>query len=368
MDSLSIITNMNSDMSINDKVWAIYHHPETFAKQSGFKVLIKQLDCHIIEYGLTWEKLQQKSWMAGTLLRKMGNWYYGSAWNALVPIYDEYILRKKLPVAGPFLAHFIWGEFASLSRRSWIRRRKGKILGTFHCSARRQASVLANWRTFKEYDHIVLVSESQREHFESHGFPKEKTHIIHHGINIDYFKPNMSTVPIEKRPLQALMVGSTERDHVFLSSLWKTLPEGRFKLNIYTQPIFHHLYSGIPGVEIKHAVTDHELLNAYQIADLMVIPMLDCTANNAILESMSCGTPVMVNRVGGINEYVDSRCNYVMDNKCIDAWRSKLLYLEKNRKELCEQREMVRKWAEKFSWNSVADAYKKLYLTVLELN
>ena len=70
------------------------------------------------------------------------------------------------------------------------------------------------------------------------------------------------------------------------------------QLSVCTAPEYHGIYKDIPSVRILPFLPDNELTRLYQETELVVMPMLDCTSNDAVLEAMSCGTPVMSNRVG----------------------------------------------------------------------
>ena len=101
-------------------------------------------------------------------------------------------------------------------------------------------------------------------------------------------------------------------------------------------------------------------------ADVLAMPMLDSAANNVLLESMACGTPVMVNRVGGVPEYVDAGCNFVTSNdRNVDEWVEKLLWMERNRDAAEQMRPATRSWAERFDWKIVAEQYREMYRRVL---
>lgn len=356
------------DVSAQDGChWAVLHHPSNFTRHSGLSPLVERLGLRPFCYDLAWQKLQQKSWTAGHLLRRMGNAYYGSEWNALIPFIDEWRMGRVFPKNRRFIVHFMWGEFAGPRRGQWIRRRGGRVVGTFHCSARRQASVLSARRCFEEYDWITLMSESQKPFFVERGFPKERISVILHGVDTGYFCPGERLAHKQKEAsLRAVMVGSTERDHAFLVRVLNRLPPGLVSVEVYTHPEYHTYYQGAPGASLKEYQSDDGLRRAYQRADLLLMPMLDCTANNAVLESMACGTPVMINQVGGVPDYVDPDVNMIMSGKSENDWAERLTDLAANTQRLDSLREGVRRWVARFDWNRVASQYNELYRKVLD--
>jgi len=181
----------------------------------------------------------------------------------------------------------------------------------------------------------------------------------------DYFTP-----PAERQPrtdkLRLFMLGDTERDHEFTARVAAKLPAEKFEWRIRTASHEKSFYAGIPSVNLLPRLSDAEMLAEYQQADVLAMPMLDSAANNVILESMACGTPVMTNNTGGVPEYVDPDCHFVMSNaRNVDEWVEKLLWLERNREVAEQMRPATRAWAEKFDWKIIAEQYRQMYRDVL---
>lgn len=341
------------------------HQPRSFASRSGMGHLGDALAAVPCFYGATYERVMSKSWTVGHLCRQWGNRYYGSTWNALFPILDEWRLARMLP-ANVDIAHFLWGEFASPRHPHWFRRKAKALVGTFHASARRLPTVLENYKAYDCFDAITLMSESQRPFFREKGVPEERLSVILHGVDTDYFAPAPKRMNRAEGPIRGLLVGSTERDHAMMAKVLRALPEGILEITIltaYDQRVLN--YEHVPHATFPQHLSDQELLAAYQQSDLLIMPMLDCTANNAVLESMACGTPVMVNRVGGIPEYVDESCNIIIDDHTVDAWVDQVLHWHTHRDELAARRPHVRQWAERFDWSLVAPHYLDVYQQVL---
>lgn len=342
-------------------IFLIQFHASGLSSRSGLRGLVECLHAEVVEFGVTWKELEKRSWRAGQALRKWGSAHYGSPWNALVPYMDERRFLRALPSGGPFVVHFLWGEFAAPKNGERYARRGGRLVGTFHASARKQPEVLDAVPSFSAYEFITLMSVTQKPYFIARGVPEDRLRVVLHGVDTEYFHPPEEPPATKAGPLRGLLVGFTERDHSFLVSVLRKLPKGVLELDILTSPEQEVVYRDTPNCRVLPRMDDAGLLRAYQGADLLVMPMLDCTANNVILESMACGTPVMTNRVGGIPEYVSSDSCFVMDKKDVGLWVDRLVDLVGNRETLTERRPVVRAWAERFSWPRVAKEFDTLY-------
>jgi len=345
-------------------VYAIFHQPLGFPDRSSLLPLVEMLSEHPIRYGIAWEELQARSWTLGHLLRRMGNRYYGSEWNAWMPWIDEWRYSRGIADRG-CIVHFFWGEFARPTRASLFRKKGNVLIGTFHCSATRLPSVLAADRDFHEFDWITLMSKTQMDFFLARGFPKNRLRVILHGVDTKFFHPAQPALRREETGLRCLLVGSTERDHVFAADVFSRLHTEQVALYVRTDAMYHDLYKKVEAVRLLPPLSPQHLLEAYQQADLLFMPLLDCTANNTLLEAMACGTPVLTNRVGGVPEYVDSTCNFVMDGKRADEWVNVLTDLACDRQELARRRVAVRVWAKTFEWTKLAPKYMALYEEVM---
>ena len=316
-------------------------------------------------YTERWRKLQNRSWTAGQKLREFGNWWYGSQWNALVPVVDERTLARMVPQAETKgLGHFIFADFATPKNRRLFNKSLSHLIGTYHCSARRLPRVIMSQRHADVYDHLVLMSESQKPFFSKLGISEDRMTVIQHGVDSNFFHPADSFQAPDQGPLQAVLVGATERDHDFMLKVLEQLPEGVVNLKVRTTEEHLQRYRGVRGAEPLPFLTEDQIRELYQKSELMVIPMLDCTANNAVMEAMACGTPVMVNRIGGIPEYVDAQHNFVMDDKNVSEWVDRIVDLHGSRTQLHERRGLVRTAVEAFDWNRIASRYLNLYEAV----
>lgn len=170
----------------------------------------------------TWPKVRTRSWTAGEWLRRWGNRWYGSEWNALTPMWDEWRIRRLLPKGKPHIVHWLWGEFAAPKRAAVYRKRGGKVVVSVHCSARRWDKVWLRPDGYAQADMVVLTSESQRPCVEQ-TVPPERVTTILHGVESGYFTPGQR-VPGGKKRLRLFLFGNTERDHAFAAAVAKQLP------------------------------------------------------------------------------------------------------------------------------------------------
>ncbi|MFY9375472.1 MAG: glycosyltransferase family 4 protein [Kiritimatiellia bacterium] len=282
-----------------------------------------------------------------------------------MPWWDEARILRALPrSARLYPVHFIWGEFASPKSVAPYHRKGARVVVSVHCSARRWDSVWLRPDGFAQADEVILTSESQRPFVERH-VPHERVRRIFLGVDIAFFRPPATRNPAGDK-FRLLLMGNTERDHEFAAQIAAKLLADRFEWRIRTDSHEKSHYQDIPCVTLLPRLSDEDFLKEYQQADVLVMPMLDSAANDGILESMACGTPVMTNRTGGSPEYVASDCNFLMNNaRNVDEWVEKLLELEKNREITEKMRPKTRLWAENFDWKLIAEQYRAMYREVL---
>jgi len=352
-------------MSGQPPLYAVGFLPDTFSPYSGMWPVADVLGARRLEYRTVWSRVQQRSWTAGNWLRQWGNHHYGSAWNSFLPGWDERRVRRALPhESQSYPVHFLWAEFGAPVDPAPYHRQGAQVIITVHCSARRWESVWLKPDRYARADHVVLTSESQRP-FVERNVPPQKISTILHGVVSEHYRPPDIRQPRTDR-LRLFMLGNTERDHEFTAQVAARLPAQKFEWRIRTSSHEQSLYAGVASVNLLPQLSDEEMLTEYQQADLLAMPMLDSAANNVLLESMACGTPVMVNRVGGVPEYVSPECNFVMSNdRNVDEWVEKLLWLEQNRDVVERMRPATRTWAEKFDWKLIAEDYRAMYREVM---
>lgn len=346
---------MNSEPVV---VAYLFHHP-SLSGRSGMGPLVEALGARAVYYDVAWERLAARSWRLGQWVRRWGQRYSGSEWFAPWPWWDERRLLLALPRGRPSVAYYVFADFTPPMLVDRARRRGARLAATFHVSARRAERVLRGVRRLEDLDAVTLVSASQREYFLSRGVAPERLHVLPHGVDDRFFSPGPRGPRGEA--LRLLLVGKTERDHDLAIEVMNGLPPGTAELRVMTAPEHHARYRAARNVTVLPRLDDDALVGEYRQADLLFMPMLDCTANNVVLEAMACGTPVMINRVGGIPEYVDAGSNFILDGRDPDAWRDRLARLAGDRGTLEQRRPAVRAWAERFSWTRVAEEYRRLF-------
>lgn len=353
-------------MNLNFPIYMAHYHPESFAVRSGFPPLIEQLKATELSFDMSWRRWQKRSWRLGSALRAWGNNHYGSTWNGLVPHVDEFRMARKVREAEGAVVHFIWGEFASPRHPDWFRKKGNRLVSTFHCSIRRLPKVLENFRCWEAYDAWSVTSKTQIPFFLEHGVREEAIRVLPLGVDANYFRPDPDWQCPHEGPLQAILVGKTERDHEFVAEVMRAAPPGLINLKVSTARDYHDIYRNVPGVEIMPYLSDNDLVKLYQSAELMMMPFLDCTTCDALMESMACGTPVMTNRIGGVPEYLAEDCNVLMDGKHASDWVDRLIQLKAQRDHLLAMRARVRDWAMRYDWPLVAREYQQFYADALE--
>lgn len=114
-------------------------------------------------------------------------------------------------------------------------------------------------------------------------------------------------------------------------------------------------------------IGDSQLLTAlYNIADVMVVPSLTENLSNAIMESLSCGTPVIAFNIGGNSDMIDHQQNGYLAKEfdCEDLAKGMQWCIEHNT-DGALSRNSLEKVMNNYTIDIVSKQYKQLYQSII---
>jgi glycosyltransferase involved in cell wall biosynthesis len=266
----------------------------------------------------------------------------------------------------PDVVHVLYGDWALdmlLRRESLL---SGDLVASFHLPAQfverrfqhTQKDALSKLRG------AVLLSSNDLDTY-SEWLGREKVMYIPHGIDIDVFRP-ASFVP--DRVARFIFVGMTLRDfeiaHQVIDRCRTDSVNAEFDLVL--PPLGEQYFIGCTNARIMSRVSEHELISLYQRSDALFLPLIQSSANNAILESLACGVPVISTRIGGVPDYVDETCGWLLPPADFSSAYECVRGIVLNREKAFEKRAAARLKAESFSWSQVAATLMQSYTRLRE--
>lgn len=212
-------------------------------------------------------------------------------------------------------------------------------------------------------DAAVVVSRCQLKDFRCWLGP-DKVIYVPHGIDTQRFCP--SGHDSQQRRVRLIIVGDHMRDWEASHRIIDECNARRFpvQFDIVVRQTLWPLFAGCANTRLHAGIREEELIRLYQEADALLVPVIDATANNSVLESLACGTPVISNAVGGIPDYVDDACGWLFG-------KGEVMGIVKLIDQLCNcpeiawsRRESARRKSIEFSWNRVAEQMVTIYEAV----
>lgn len=112
---------------------------------------------------------------------------------------------------------------------------------------------------------------------------------------------------------------------------------------------------------------DFSLALSYSAADIFIIPSHQDNLPNTVMESLSCGTPVVGFNIGGISEMIEHQVNgYLSEYKSSESLAEGIKWILEDENRAFKLREAARKKAvEKYSLEIQAKRYVSLYKKLL---
>jgi glycosyltransferase involved in cell wall biosynthesis len=253
----------------------------------------------------------------------------------------------------------------------WKHRLSFKLVGTVHQPA-------SWWRMMHRYpksiaglDALIVCASKEIAYFEQ--YLPGRVFFIPHGIDIEFFSPRQETFKPSDRP-RCIFSGKWLRDTQTLAQVIDKVlaqnPGIAFDAIVPTENRQDSSFFRIgrhEQVSWHSGLSDLQLREIYQQASMLVLPLIDCTANNALLEAVACGLPVISNQVGGLPDYTRDTFADLLPVGDVEGMAQAILKLVDDSQEREKRSQAARLFAEEnLSWDKVAAQTLAVYQKVID--
>ncbi|NES81876.1 MAG: glycosyltransferase family 4 protein [Moorea sp. SIO2B7] len=271
----------------------------------------------------------------------------------------------------PDIVHITYVENLLGILPKFSKRRPLKMVGTTHLTA-------GWWRLFHRHpestsalDALIVLASREVAYFEQ--YLPGRVYFIPHGVDTGFFRP-------KEKPI----------DSVENSQFFRCVFSGKYLRDFQTlAEVIDRVIARNPGIKFDlvvprksrilndallmriarheqvfwHAeLSDEQLLEIYQQASMLILPIIDCTANNGLLEAISCGLPVVSNDVGGLRDYTQNTFADLLPVGDVEGMTNAILKLADDPQARIMRGKAARLFAEQnLSWNQIAHKTLEVY-------
>ena len=344
---------MTFDQNLRFVVFRYSHH----SPHSGYS--------RVAEYGsklFNSETIRTEKPLSHTIIRDRMLWKISSG----TPGYNRTSMAVELKTMRKMLSehdsifHFLYGETTYHYAGFLNHKRRNHVVATFHLPpAGIREAVQITWH-IKKLSAVVCVGSNQQEYVKNI-VGADRVFLAPLGVASDYFVPPEG---FDNRDSDmCLIVGENYRDYPTLRGVIELVVYFRpsTKFVILTSPSNKKLLGEHPNLTYISGISEKELLKLYQTASILLMPLHDATANNAILEGMSCGLPIVVTDVGGIRDYVDPACGMLIPPYQARTMAEAVIDVLNDETARIKMSSICREHALRFSWEESVSKLKPVY-------
>lgn len=273
------------------------------------------------------------------------------------------------------IMHILYGENNYGLLASLPKKRDSKLVVTLHQPYSWWLDSGVDLHTFfSKVDALIVLSSSELALFSE--ILGEKVHFVPHGIDTDFFHPldkSKTGSVTSQAPQRCLVVGHWMRDFATLIEVVNRFVAENSKvcfdlvvpdMSARSLDVEERLQSLSTHQQVNRyvGIDDLKLRDLYQNANLLFLPLRESTANNAILEAMGCGLPIVTNHTGGVADYIDDDFSRICAPGDYDSMLIAINDILSDVTLQAQMRKAARQHAEKdFSWDIVGRKLVTIY-------
>lgn len=355
------------------KIVSIRHRFSHMGAHSGYDNLFLHLEkMYGNDFTTIWRKdatFMQR--LSGRVLRPAFNRMKLGPFYTVPSMLAEWKGWKMLKKAGGGIIHIAYLE-DSFGLLAYLKKNAAtykhiKIVATSHQPISWWEKHPERMKLLPALDAMIVLSTREQAYFDRQ-IPG-KVHFVRHGIDIDFFTPGKEY----QQNRTCIFSGNWFRDIPCLLDVVKRVTEKdntiRFEIvNHFVDDPAHPISQlrAFKNTVLHRNISDESLLGLYRSADLLLLPLIESTANNAMLEATSCGLPIVTTDVGGVRDYTSgSFCDYAERGNGTQL-ADYVLQAVHTPARLKERRLNARKYAEQhLDWQvlakEIADIYQNLF-------
>ena len=287
----------------------------------------------------------------------------GMAWYKLSDLAAETAAAAAATAGRLDLLHYLDGEHSAQylpGRARWLSRGRTRIVATFH-QPPEELEKLVRREVVRRLDAVTLVAETQRPFFEGL-LPSDRIEVIPHGIDTEVFRP--ADGPAESGVFRCISVGHYLRDYAAVRGVAERLAhDSSVQFDVVSAR--ETGLENLPNVIHHRGLFDEDLVRLYQRAHVLLLPLLASTANNALLEGIACGLPVVSTALPAVKTYLPGEEALLVERNDPDMLIEMLQRLRHDPGEWKRRSGLARARAEVLSWSRIAPRFDQWYGRVL---
>ena len=181
---------------------------------------------------------------------------------------------------------------------------------TYFSDKNRYPKILKDWTP--PIDKMLTLGSSLSQYFMENNIPKAKISTGFHYVDSAYYH-KQTELQVSRSRLKIIMMGGMQRNYSMLAKLCEMTPYVDWIICRGRKPVDKY-FENIPNAQLKGFLTEDELKNQMDIADISLNIMEDTVGSNVITTSLSMGLAMIFSNVGSIRDYCNENNTIFCEN------------------------------------------------------